>query len=469
MPPFFKKIAIVKEIESPENPKGLERRVVMIPSDVGALVKVGADVYVEAGAGLNMGHSDDEYTACGAVIQSADQIYQDKDLIIKFKGPSMESINQMKPGCTLFCMAHFHSYPERALLLEKNKINVIAMEEILESPKKEPDEDILSRLAMKDFIAEYVDLGKMDKVNLHIFQWTKRLRGAIRRASNRDPKSLRIFNDSVNIKDFEGIDQNSLFFYDSQTFNQPNQIALIEDLKAQGAIVADLVDFEERHGQSVIEAYRSSHKPFTFGKRRIQCLHETGQAGARYGLKLLEEKSNKEAKDVVAVVLGFGNVGQGAIDELYQQNVKAIHVLGRKHTDKAMIEKWLSRADLIVNGAEQAQELRGVNYLITNEHVKDVIKDGSVIVDLVGGSPTNRSPVEPVLSCTFLTDPYFEQDGVYISAIWGWPMLGVEKESTIRYSGQILDVLINEEKLINGLNPSKQGLQRALVCGPFDA
>ncbi len=45
----------------------------------------------------------------------------------------------------------------------------------------------------------------------------------------------------------------------------------------------------------------------------------------------------------------------------------------------------------------------------------DGLADGSVVIDLVGGSPTNRSPVEPVLSCTFLTDPSFVRDGVTIS------------------------------------------------------
>ena len=61
-------------------------------------------------------------------------------MIIKFKGPSLESISQMKKECTLFCMAHFHSFPDRAKMLEDSQINVIAMEEILESPKVQTDE-----------------------------------------------------------------------------------------------------------------------------------------------------------------------------------------------------------------------------------------------------------------------------------------------------------------------------------------
>ena len=36
--PRFSSIALVKEIESPENPGGLEKRVALVPSDVDQLV-----------------------------------------------------------------------------------------------------------------------------------------------------------------------------------------------------------------------------------------------------------------------------------------------------------------------------------------------------------------------------------------------------------------------------------------------
>jgi alanine dehydrogenase len=126
----FKNIALVKEIESPENPGGLEKRVALTPKDVGRLTEAGINVFVEYGAGLGVDFEDKEYLENGAVLQRADEIYKDKDMIIKFKGPSLESISEMKTGCTLFCMAHFHSFPDRAKMLEESQINVIAMEEI---------------------------------------------------------------------------------------------------------------------------------------------------------------------------------------------------------------------------------------------------------------------------------------------------------------------------------------------------
>ena len=84
----FKSIALVKEIESPENPGGLEKRVALTPENVGELTSAGINLFVEYGAGLGVGFTDDKYLKFGAVMQSADEIYKDKDMIIKFKGPS---------------------------------------------------------------------------------------------------------------------------------------------------------------------------------------------------------------------------------------------------------------------------------------------------------------------------------------------------------------------------------------------
>ena len=171
--------------------------------------------------------------------------------------------------------------------------------------------------------------------------------------------------------------------------------------------------------------------------------------------------------NIKAVILGYGNVAQGALDELHQHGINNIHVLGRAQTAKGRIDYWLQDADIVINGADQSPELRGKNYLVNNQHIKDLIPEHSVVIDLVGGSPTNRSPVEAVVSCSFLTKPYFVQDGVLISSLWGWPMMGMMRETAVRYSSQIVDVLIGHERLIDGLEELTPGVQRALVCGPF--
>ncbi|SQH75365.1 conserved protein of unknown function, containing Formate/glycerate dehydrogenase catalytic domain-like [Shewanella benthica] len=462
----YSSIALVKEIESPENPGGLEKRVALVPDDVGRLVQAGIKVYVEHGAGEGVSFTDDEYLKNGAIMQTAEQIYLDKALIIKFKGPSLASIENMSEGCTLFCMAHFNSYPERAKLLQDKRINVIAMEEIYESPNQESDTRILGRVAMNHALAPFFSDNSVGGLRVRIIGWSERLRGAINRCGNRNPRSLQVIQPNITFDELDASGSNALYLYDSQSFNDPHNI--LAQLKDNGTHLFDMHEFEREQGQQAVEAYRASHPPAEFGLRRIQCLHETGQAGARYGMDLL--KKNKPSQDISnckAVILGYGNVGQGALDELHSQGIKHIHVLGRAQTSRGRIDYWLKDADIVVNGAEQAAELRGNNFLISNQHIKDLMPQNSVVIDLVGGSPTNRSPVEAVISCSFLTDPYLVQDGVFVSALWGWPMMGMMRETAIRYSSQIVEVLIGHEQLIDGIKDLAPGIRPALVCGPF--
>jgi len=461
----FRTVAVARECESPENPGALEKRVALIPADVAALVAAGVDVAVEAGAGEGVGFSDQEYLDQGARIEPAETIYRDKDLIIKFKGPSMESIREMRPGCTLFCMAHFHSYPDRAKLLEEQQINVIAMEEVLESPKSQTDQRIIGRVAMNHALTPFIQNNTIGGLRVRVLQWTPRLDAAIRRAGNRDPRSLDVLQGDARYEELDALGSEALYFYDSTSFDDEHGV--LPRLRDAGCNLYDLAEFEREQGAEAIATYREKHPPLEFGMRRIQCLHETGRAGARYGVKLLQENQpGIDLRQARALVLGYGNVGQGAIHELHEQGIGCVHVLGRTHTVRGRIDYWLKGADIVVNGAEQPPQLRGINFLVTNEHLKTLLPEGSVVIDLVGGSETNRSPVEPVLSCTFLTDPHFVQDGVTVSSLWGWPMMGMMRDTAIRYSGQIREVLMDKEQMIRGLDHLTPGVERALVCGP---
>ena len=70
----YTSIALVKEIESPENPSGLEKRVALVPNDIKTLVDYGIKVYVEYDAGNGVGFSDEEYINSGAIMQESKDI-----------------------------------------------------------------------------------------------------------------------------------------------------------------------------------------------------------------------------------------------------------------------------------------------------------------------------------------------------------------------------------------------------------
>lgn len=460
----FQKIAIVRECESPENPGGLETRVAVTPIGAKQLIEAGAEVFVEYGAGERIGFTDGAYSAAGASLQKAEHIYSEKDLIIKFKGPSLESIPLMSPGSALFCMAHFHSYPDRAELLKKHHINVIAMEHILEFPPRLDNDTVIGRMAIDHLLEPWRNRNAVSRLDLRFLGWSPLMVSAIRRAADSNPASLAILRTGACLNQLNDKLDATLFIGDSDSIPIPDDLSAA--IRERNGRVFDLADFRKRHGEAALSWYRQANTPTGFGLRRIQCLHETGQAGARYGFHLLEKESTRKfaRNHAETVVLGYGNVGMGAIHECYDQGASVIHILGPTHTSAGMIERWLEKADIVINGAELPYHMRGKVYLVSSRQAQEVLRDGTVVIDLVGGSPTNRSPVEDVVACTFLTDPWFERHGILFSALWGWPMMGMAAESAACYSEQIVDVLLGEERLLDGLDHLTPGVEPAVVC-----
>ncbi len=224
--------------------------------------------------------------------------------------------------------------------------------------------------------------------------------------------------------------------------------------QVKGALRFDMAEFDSQHGDKAFDDYVASHTLKQFGKRRVEMLHETGQCGTRYGFKLMRGVNavDKSPENASVVVMGYGNVACGGIHEAFDAGARVIHVLGRTQVKPENIEKYLSSADLIVNGIDLPERLAGKLFVITREHTQNVIRPGTVVIDLVGGSKNERSAVENIVQFTSLNNPSFEEHGVHFSAIWGWPMVGMMRESSLRYSTQIADLLIGPEKIINGLD-----------------
>ena len=464
---MYKIIGLAKEVESPENPGALEQRVALIPDDVKKLIDAGSTVFVEEDAGIGVGFSNEEYLHAGATIVSHEDLYTNKDLIVKFKGPAMESIPKMKSGSTLFCMAHFHSFPDRAKLLEDHQINVIAMENVVQSPEKLPKELVLGTMAADNCVEMDLRVAGIDQDQFHVIGYNTKMAGVIRRLMNHNPRNLVLHHINGNIKDLGELNEQIRVVFDSITIQDAP--TLIKELEKHNVRYYDVNEFIIQHGDQALKYYRHVNPAPEFGKRKIEALHETGRAGARYGLELLATKSSKalNPEEATVTVLGYGNVGMGAIHECYNAGVKEIRVLGKHQTQPDRIEEFIQDADLIINGAEQPKHLRGKNYLITKKHTESILEKGTVVIDLIGGSATNRSAVENVIECTYLTNPYFEEDGILFSALWGWPMMGFMRETAIKYSGQIVEILLGEDQLIRGINHLAPGVKKALVCSPF--
>lgn len=101
-------IGVLKEI------KVKESRVAMTPGGVELMIARGHTLHVETTAGEGSGFSDAEYSAAGAkIIDTAAQIYEKCEMVMKVKEPQAVEYPMMRKGQIIF--TYFHFAAEEAL------------------------------------------------------------------------------------------------------------------------------------------------------------------------------------------------------------------------------------------------------------------------------------------------------------------------------------------------------------------
>ncbi|MDX1657952.1 MAG: alanine dehydrogenase [Nitriliruptorales bacterium] len=95
------------QVGVPKEVKDNEFRVAITPAGVRELVLAGHDVLIETGAGRGSTIPDDEFTAAGAAIaDSAQQVWEAADLVLKVKEPVESEYGYLRSDLTLFTYLH---------------------------------------------------------------------------------------------------------------------------------------------------------------------------------------------------------------------------------------------------------------------------------------------------------------------------------------------------------------------------
>jgi len=91
----------------PTEIKNNEYRVAITPSGVAELVRRGHEVLIQSGAGDGSAISDADFKRVGAqMINSADEVWAEADLLLKVKEPIEAEYSRMRKGQTLFTYLH---------------------------------------------------------------------------------------------------------------------------------------------------------------------------------------------------------------------------------------------------------------------------------------------------------------------------------------------------------------------------
>lgn len=145
---FIMKIGLPKEI------KDNEYRVGLTPAGVQALKLAGHDVFVQKTAGEGSGFKDEQYVkAGGQLLDTADEIWQTGDMIVKVKEPVAPEYPRMRENQLLFTYLHLAPELELTRVMLDRKVTGVAYETITDKqgrlPLLTPMSEVAGRMSVQ--------------------------------------------------------------------------------------------------------------------------------------------------------------------------------------------------------------------------------------------------------------------------------------------------------------------------------
>jgi alanine dehydrogenase len=138
----------------PREIKTDEYRVGMTPASVREAVHHGHRVVVESLAGDAIGLHDDDYARVGAtLVDSAEEVFAESDLVVKVKEPQPSELALLREGQTLFTYLHLAPEPELTRRLLETGCTAIAYETVSDErgglPLLAPMSEVAGRMAVQ--------------------------------------------------------------------------------------------------------------------------------------------------------------------------------------------------------------------------------------------------------------------------------------------------------------------------------
>ena len=115
------KIAVLKET------RAHEKRVALVPAVAEKLIKLGAEISMQTGAGLSVKLADAAYKDVNFVA-NPQGLVSDADIVLAVQPPTADIVNAMKDGSVLLSFVYAHKEPDLVKLMRDKKITCFAME-----------------------------------------------------------------------------------------------------------------------------------------------------------------------------------------------------------------------------------------------------------------------------------------------------------------------------------------------------
>jgi H+-translocating NAD(P) transhydrogenase subunit alpha len=153
------KIAIPKELHPGET------RTAMIPVSAAKLVKLGAEVMLESGAGSAAGFTDQDYINVGVSISSdRSALIQGADMILRLRKPPLEELDQIREG--VIHVSFLDPFNEKELVQKfaDRKISAISMELIPRTTRAQKMDALSSQANLAGYVAVITAANYLPKI-----------------------------------------------------------------------------------------------------------------------------------------------------------------------------------------------------------------------------------------------------------------------------------------------------------------
>lgn len=165
-----------------------ELRVAATPKTVKRLQKQGFEVYIQKDAGKKANISDKEFEEAGAkIVQSAADIYNSSDIVLKVKEPTTEEVGMMKEGLVLLSYLWPGQNPDLLNKLAEKKVNAVAMDAI---PR-------ISRAQKMDVLSSMANIAGYRAVIEGSYHFGRFLNGQITAAGKVEPAKVLVVGAGV--------------------------------------------------------------------------------------------------------------------------------------------------------------------------------------------------------------------------------------------------------------------------------
>jgi H+-translocating NAD(P) transhydrogenase subunit alpha len=140
-----------------------ERRVALVPESVGKLVRAGAEVVIQAGAGAAANLGDEAYEKAGASIAAASDLYAGADIVARVRRPSPEEAAMLPAGVVLIAL--LQPSPEDSFLagLAEAGVTALALEKVPRITRAQSMDVLSSQATVAGYRAVLLGASELDK------------------------------------------------------------------------------------------------------------------------------------------------------------------------------------------------------------------------------------------------------------------------------------------------------------------